>query len=57
MSTQKYVNVRQHEPLRVPQNWTGESRALVIQLESLLDELYRRIGDAERRLKALEEEE
>lgn len=31
---------RQHQPLRVPENWRGQDRALVIQLERLLDELY-----------------
>ena len=33
-------NVRQHQPLRVPQGWTGQDRALVIQLENILDEIY-----------------
>ena len=31
---------RQHQPLRVPQGWTDQDRALVIQLEHLFDELY-----------------
>ena len=31
---------RQHTPLRVPQGWNGQDRALVIQLERLFDEIY-----------------
>lgn len=31
---------RQHERLRVPQFWKGEERALVIQLERILDQLF-----------------
>ena len=49
------VTVLQHEPLRVPQKWDGEVRALVIQLERVLDEAYARIGDLTRRVKALED--
>ena len=49
------VTVLQHEPLRVPQKWDGEARALVIQLERVLDEAYARIGDLTRRVKALED--
>lgn len=33
-------NARQHQPLRVPNGWTDQARALVIQLERLFDELY-----------------
>lgn len=45
----------QHPPLRVPRGWQDESRALVIQLESLMDTIYMRLGDLERRLKKIEE--
>ena len=41
---------RQHQPLRVPANWTGQDRALVIQIEHLLDEIYSlllRLGETE----------
>lgn len=34
------TNIRQHQPLRVPQGWTEQDRALVIQLEKLFDEVY-----------------
>lgn len=50
------ATVLQHEPLRVPQKWDGEARALVIQLERVLDEAYARIGDLTQRVKALENE-
>lgn len=50
------VTVLQHEPLRVPQKWDGEARALVIQIERVLDEAYARIGDLTQRVKALENE-
>ena len=36
--------VRQHEHLRVPQGWTGQDKALVIQLERILDDIYKRFG-------------
>lgn len=41
---------RQHQPLRVPAGWTGQDRALVIQIEHLLDEVYSlllRLGETE----------
>ena len=34
------MKTRQHQPLRVPNGWTDQDRALVIQLERLFDELY-----------------
>lgn len=33
---------RQHEPLRTPAGWTEQERALIVQLERLLDDLYNR---------------
>ena len=32
--------MRQHEALRVPQGWDGQAKALIIQLERILDRLY-----------------
>ena len=32
---------RQHEAIRVPQGWTGQDKALIIQLENIFNELYR----------------
>lgn len=34
------TNIRQHQPLRVPQGWNDQDRSLVIQLERLFDEVY-----------------
>jgi hypothetical protein len=36
--------IRQHEPLRIPQGWDGQDRAFVIQLERVLTDLYRIFG-------------
>ena len=37
--------IRQHEPLRVPAGWTDQDKALVIQLERILNDIYRLIGN------------
>lgn len=37
--------VKQHEPLRVPERWTGQDRGLVIQLERLFDEVYNKLSE------------
>ena len=37
-------NTYQHQRLRVPRGWTDQDRALVIQLEQLLDDIYKQIG-------------
>jgi len=34
-------NIPQHEPLRVPQGWEGQNRAFVIQLERILNDIYK----------------
>ena len=39
--------IRQHEALRVPQGWDGQDKALVIQLERVLTDLYRLFGIAD----------
>jgi len=31
---------RKHEPLRVPQGWEGQNRALIVQLERVIDDIY-----------------
>ena len=45
-----------HPPIRVPQRFE-EIRQMVIQIESLMDNIYKKIGDIDQRLKTLEEEE
>lgn len=39
-----YKTIQQHEPLRVPSKWTAEERKLIVQLEEILDDLYRRFN-------------
>ena len=40
----KAVSRKQHEALRVPSGWSEQDRALVIQLERILDDLYSKFG-------------
>lgn len=49
------ATVLQHEPLRIPAKWDGESRALVIQIERVLDDAFWRIGDLTKKVKELQE--
>ncbi len=49
-------NKYNHPPVRVPQRFE-EIRQMVIQIEMLFDALYKRVGDLDERLKALENEE
>ena len=53
----KKINVRQHEPLRVPYGWKEQDRAFVIQLDRKFDELYAIISNLEERIRKLEAEE
>ena len=46
----------QHEPLVTPSNWQGDERRFSIRLSQLLDELYNKVGRADTRLKAIENE-
>lgn len=39
-----YSTIQGHEPLRVPQGWQKQERAFVVQLEEILDDIYRRFG-------------
>lgn len=40
----KYSTIQQHEPLRVPSPWGQQERRFVVQLEEILDDLYRRFN-------------
>jgi len=44
MSDKKYPTIQQHEPLRVPSNWSGQEKKLIVQLEEIFDDIYRRFG-------------
>lgn len=34
----------QHQPVRIPAGWTGQDRAMVIQVDDLFDDVYRKLG-------------
>jgi len=40
--SEKRNMIPQHEPLRVPNGWTGQARALVMQIERVFDDIFRR---------------
>lgn len=40
----KYSTIQQHQPLRIPQEWSASERRFVAQLEEVLDDIYRRFG-------------
>lgn len=40
----KVNSIQQHAPLVIPENWNGQEKRLVIQLEEILDDIYRRFG-------------
>jgi len=42
-----YTTVRGREPLRIPQGWKDQDRALIIQLERILDDIYRRFDKSD----------
>lgn len=44
----------QHEPLVIPFRWSGDERQFAVRLGLLIDELYRKIGVLETRVKELE---
>lgn len=44
----------QHEPLVTPFRWSGDERQFAVRLGLLIDELYRKIGVLETRIKELE---
>lgn len=46
---------KQHQPLRTPAGWKDQEASLVIQIDRLLDEVYRMIGQIEKKLKEMDE--
>lgn len=38
------MKIQQHEALRVPHGWSGQDKALVIQLERIFTDLYKKFG-------------
>lgn len=39
--------MRQHDPLRIPERWTGQDRSMVIQLERILDDIYAHMNNSD----------
>ena len=40
----KYSTIQQHQPLRVPNSFDKQGRALIVQLDEIFDDIYRRFG-------------
>ena len=40
----KYSTIQQHQPLRVPSGWDRQEKALIVQLDEVFDDIYRRFG-------------
>ena len=38
------ATIQQHQPLRVPSGWDKQEKALIVQLDEILDDIYRRFG-------------
>lgn len=39
-----YSTIQQHQPLRVPAGWGKQEKSFVVQMEEILDDIYRRFG-------------
>ncbi len=42
----------QHETLRVPRGWTDQDKALVIQIDHILDDIYKKLGQLKEAIEA-----
>lgn len=42
--SEKYSTIQQHQPLRVPDGWNQKERSLILQIEEIFDDLYRRFN-------------
>lgn len=40
----KYSTIQQHQPLRVPASFDKQGRALIVQLDEIFDDIYKRFG-------------
>ena len=40
----KYSTIQQHQPLRTPAGWDKQEKALIVQLDEIFDDIYRRFG-------------
>ena len=44
MADKEYSTIQQHQPLRVPASFDKQGRALIVQLDEIFDDIYRRYG-------------
>ena len=40
----KYSTIQQHQPLRVPSGWDKQEKMLIVQLDEIFDDIYKRFG-------------
>lgn len=40
----KYSTIQQHQPLRVPESFGSQGKMLIVQLDEIFDDIYRRFG-------------
>jgi hypothetical protein len=50
-------NYSAHVPVRVPSNWAGEARGMVIQLNDMLDDIYAKINKLRQDVEELKQED
>lgn len=41
---EKYSTIQQHQPLRIPASFDKQGRALILQLDEIFDDIYKRFG-------------
>ena len=52
----KRQTIPQHEPLRTPERWGAQERSLVIQLERVIDDIYRNLALLKRDVDSLRQQ-
>ena len=45
-----------HVPVRIPNGWTDQNKTMVIQINNLFDDLYRRVNELQKEVDKLKEE-
>ena len=48
--------IPQHEPLRIPVKWDANERAFVLQIERILEDIYRNLSLLKRKIDSLEQQ-
>lgn len=49
------ATIKQHERVRVPAGWDGQSKDLIVQLNRIFDDIYIKLGKIEKRLAEIED--